>query len=101
MPPRAIQTGLGPIQVARPRVNDERTDADGNRIRFTSKILPPYLRRTKALDELVPWLYIKGISTGDFPEALDIAGRHKRKFRFSSPRCRKPAPGRLRAAIGH
>jgi transposase-like protein len=70
MPPRAIQTGLGPIEVARPRVNDKRTDADGNRIRFTSKILPPYLRRTKALDELVPWLYLKGISTGDFPEAL-------------------------------
>jgi len=70
MPPRAIQTGIGPIKVARPRVNDKRTDAEGNRIRFTSKILPPYLRRTKALDELVPWLYLKGISTGDFPEAL-------------------------------
>ena len=70
MPARAIQTGLGPIEVARPRVNDKRTDAQGNRIRFTSKILPPYLRRTKAIDELVPWLYLKGISTGDFPEAL-------------------------------
>jgi len=70
MPPRAIQTGLGPIEVARPRVNDKRTDAEGRRFRFTSKILPPYLRRTKAIDELVPWLYLKGISTGDFPEAL-------------------------------
>jgi transposase-like protein len=69
-PTRAIQTGLGPVEVARPRVNDKRTDASGARIRFTSKILPPYLRRTKSLDELVPWLYLKGISTGDFPEAL-------------------------------
>jgi transposase-like protein len=70
MPPRSFQTGLGPIEVARPRVNDKRLDADGQRCRFTSKILPPYLRRTKAIDELVPWLYLKGISTGDFPEAL-------------------------------
>jgi len=70
MPARAIQTGLGPVDVARPRVNDKRVDADGHRMRFTSKILPPYLRRTKAIDELVPWLYLKGISTGDFPEAL-------------------------------
>jgi transposase-like protein len=70
MPARDIQTGLGPVDVARPRVNDKRVDADGNRMRFTSTILPPYLRRTKAIDELVPWLYLKGVSTGDFPEAL-------------------------------
>ena len=55
-PTRSILTGLGPVQVTRPRVNDKRTDADGNRMRFTSAILPPYLRRTKAIDELVPWL---------------------------------------------
>jgi len=70
MPPRSIQTGLGPVEVARPRVNDRRLDEDGRRRRFTSRILPPYLRRTRAIDELVPWLYLKGISTGDFPEAL-------------------------------
>lgn len=70
MPPRAIQTGVGPVETARPRVNDKRVDEQGNRMRFTSKILPPYLRRTKVIDELVPWLYLKGISTGDFPEAL-------------------------------
>lgn len=69
-PPRSILTGLGPVEVARPRVDDRRVDEDGNRMRFTSRILPPYLRRTKAIDELVPWLYLKGISTGDFPEAL-------------------------------
>lgn len=69
-PVRSIQTGVGPVSVARPRVDDRRLDAEGNRMRFTSKILPPYLRRTKAIDELVPWLYLKGVSTGDFPEAL-------------------------------
>ena len=69
-PSRSILTGLGPIEVTRARVNDRRVDEDGNRMRFTSAILPPYLRRTKAIDELVPWLYLKGVSTGDFPEAL-------------------------------
>jgi transposase-like protein len=67
---RSILTSLGPIEVTRPRVNDKRVDGEGNRMRFTSSILPPYLRRTKAIDELVPWLYLKGISTGDFPDAL-------------------------------
>ena len=70
MPARSILTGLGPVEVARPRVNDRRVDAGGVRMRFTSKILPPYLRRTKAIDDLIPWLYLKGVSTGDFPEAL-------------------------------
>lgn len=70
MPERSIQTGVGAVEVARPRVDDRRVDENGIRQRFTSKILPPYLRRTKAIDELVPWLYLKGISTGDFPEAL-------------------------------
>ncbi len=70
MPQRSILTGLGPVDVVRPRVNDRRLDAEGNRMRFTSRILPPYLRRTQSIDELIPWLYLKGISTGDFPEAL-------------------------------
>ena len=70
MPRRSIQTGLGPIEVRRPRVNDKRTDEHGNRICFTSKILPPYLRRTRSIDELIPWLYLRGISTGDFGQAL-------------------------------
>ena len=56
--------------ISQPRVNDKRGDAQGQRQRFTSKILPPYLRRTKSLDELIPWLYLRGISTGDFTEAL-------------------------------
>mgnify|MGYP000900013453 CR=1 FL=1 len=68
---RAILTGVGPVEVAPPRVNDRRVDQDGQRMRFASRILPPYLRRTKSLDELIPWLYLKGISTGDFGEALE------------------------------
>jgi transposase-like protein len=70
LPARAIQTGVGPVEVQQPRVNDKRIDENGRHIRFSSKILPPYLRRTKSIDELIPWLYLKGISTGDFSEAL-------------------------------
>jgi putative transposase len=69
-PKRSIQTGLGSIEVQRPRINDRRLDDDGNRIRFNSKVLPPYLRRTKSVEDLIPWLYLKGVSTGDFSEAL-------------------------------
>jgi putative transposase len=73
-PARKIQSGNGPIEVRQPRVNDKRVDEQGRRLHFTSKILPPYLRKTKAIEELVPWLYLKGISTGDFPEALACLG---------------------------
>ena len=67
---RELQTGLGAIPVKQPRVNDKRVDDDGNRLRFTSHILPPYLRKTKSIEELIPWLYLRGISTGDFSQAL-------------------------------
>jgi len=67
---RQLQTGVGPVPVRQPRINDQRLDEDSNRTRFTSKILPPYLRRTQSIEELIPWLYLKGISTGDFREAL-------------------------------
>jgi transposase-like protein len=73
-PARKIQSGNGPIEVLQPRVNDKRVDEQGNRFHFTSKILPPYLRKTKAIEELVPWLYLKGISSSDFPEALACLG---------------------------
>jgi putative transposase len=68
LPERAIQTGLGEIEVKQPRVYDRRPP--GEREKFTPAVLPPYLRRTKSLEELIPWLYLKGISTGDFSEAL-------------------------------
>jgi putative transposase len=69
-PPRTILSGVGPIEVTQPRVDDRRVDEHGIRFRFTSKILPPYLRKTKAIEDLVPWLYLKGISTGEMPDAL-------------------------------
>ncbi len=68
LPERTIQTGIGPVEVRQPRVHDRR--AKDAREVFSSKILPPYLRKTKSLEELIPWLYLKGISTGDFQEAL-------------------------------
>jgi putative transposase len=68
LPERKIVTGLGPLQVRQPRVHDRRTGDE--REVFSSKILPPYLRKTRSLEELLPWLYLKGISTGDFHEAL-------------------------------
>ena len=70
LPAREIQTGIGPVGVRQPRVRDRGADGDGDKIGFCSSILPPYLRRTKSIEELLPWLYLKGISTGDFSEAL-------------------------------
>jgi transposase-like protein len=69
MPERTIQTGIGPVAVRQPRVRD-RGGANGERIRFSSTLLPPYARRTKSLDALLPILYLRGISTGDMQEAL-------------------------------
>ena len=70
MPEREVQTGIGAVTVKRPRVRDRHPQATGGRIRFTSSILPPYLRRAKSVEALLPWLYLKGISSGDFSEAL-------------------------------
>ena len=88
-PTRTLVTGIGPVEVTQPRVWDRRivgrrrvemapgqsvaqdVDAEGQGIeRFRSSILPPYLRKTKAIEALIPWLYLKGISTGGFSEAL-------------------------------
>jgi putative transposase len=69
-PPRTILSGVGPIRVEPPRVDDRRTDENGVRFRFVSKILPPYLRKTQSIEDLIPWLYLKGISTGEMSDAL-------------------------------
>lgn len=69
MPDRKIQSGIGSIPVKAPRVRDRHPELS-ERIRFRSTILPPYLRRTKSMEELIPWLYLKGVSTGDFSDAL-------------------------------
>ena len=68
LPQREIQTGLGQVKVQVPRARDR--ESDGDSIRFSSSILPPYLRRTRSIEELLPWLYLKGVSTGDFKDAL-------------------------------
>ena len=68
---RRVTTGAGELKIRAPRINDRRVDEDGNRQRFRSSLLPPFLRRTKNMDELFPILYLKGISTGDFEEALE------------------------------
>ena len=69
LPEREIITGIGPVAVRQPRVRD-REAGEGERIRFSPTILPPYARRSKSLEVLIPILYLKGISTGDFEEAL-------------------------------
>lgn len=66
---REILTGAGPLRIQQPRVRDKSPEVD-QRVQFSSNILPPYLRRSKSIEELIPWLYLKGVSTGDFQEAL-------------------------------
>ena len=68
LPEREVMTGIGPVPVKVPRVRDRGSSEE--KIRFTSSILPPYLRKARSIEELLPWLYLKGISTGDFQEAL-------------------------------
>ena len=69
LPERRIQTGIGPVPVDVPRIRD-RQQQTAERISFSSGILPPYLRKTRSMEQLIPWLYLKGVSTGDFSDAL-------------------------------
>ena len=75
LPTRTIVTGVGPVEIRQRRVHDRRIvgendhgepiDVNGRTVeRFSSKILPPYLRKTKSIEDLIPWLYLKGVSTG-------------------------------------
>ncbi|WP_440998061.1 IS256 family transposase [Arhodomonas sp. SL1] len=66
LPARTVQTGIGDVEVAVPRIRDR----TGSGIRFHSNLLPPYLKRARSVEELLPWLYLRGVSTGDFSEAL-------------------------------
>ena len=68
--PRQLTTGAGTMTVAAPRVRDRRVDEHGERARFTSAILPPYMRRSPKVAEVLPVLYLRGLSTGDFQPAL-------------------------------
>jgi len=66
LPEREIQTGIGAVAVRVPKIRDK----SGQGVKFNSTLLPPYVRKTKSIEEVLPWLYLKGISTGDFQEAL-------------------------------
>jgi len=68
---RKLTLGAGTVELKAPRVNDRRRDEQGRRQRFTSRILPPYLRRSPKVAEVLPILYLRGLSTGDFRPALE------------------------------
>ncbi len=70
LPKRSIQTGVGPIRVQVPRVRDR----SGSGIKFNSSLIPPYLRRAKNIEEFLPVLYLKGVSTGDFTRCAHSSG---------------------------
>ena len=69
---RKVTCGAGTLEVQAPRINDKRVEADGQRQRFTSRILPPYMRRSPKVAEVLPILYLRGLSTGDFRAALPV-----------------------------
>jgi len=66
LPRRTVQTGIGEVEVRVPKVRDR----SGGGVSFQSSLLPPYLKRARSIEELIPWLYLKGVSTGDYQEAL-------------------------------
>jgi transposase-like protein len=81
LPEREIVTGVGAVKVKVPRLRDREDQHQGEEIKFSSEILPPYLRKTKSLEELIPWLYLKGVSAGDFGDALSaLVGKDAKGF---------------------
>ena len=66
LPERTVQTGIGNVEIKVPKVRDR----SGSGVRFNSALLPPYLKRARSVEELLPWLYLKGVSTGDYQNAL-------------------------------
>lgn len=70
--PRQVTLGCGTVEVSAPRVNDRRVDVAGTRQRFVSELLPPYMRRSPKVAEVLPILYLRGLSTGDFQQALPV-----------------------------
>ena len=84
LPERKIQTGIGNLTVRVPKVRDR----SGSGVKFNSALLPPYLKRTKSVEELLPWLYLKGVSTGDFQEALQSILGHTAQGLSANTICR-------------
>ena len=76
-PERELQTGIGPVTVKVPKVRSR----DGEPVTFRSALVPPYVRKTKSLEAALPWLYLKGVSTGEMGEALEVP---------SGPRSQRP-----------
>ena len=94
LPEREIMTGIGPVAIRQPRVRD-RQAAEGERIWYSPSIVPPYARRSKSLEVLIPILYLKGISTGGFEEALAaLVGKSLPLRRQGTPLVyrRRPSP---------
>jgi len=84
-PERIVQTGIGPVAVARVKIRDRGATGEADRVRFASTILPRWARRTRSLDALLPVLYLRGVSTGDFR-------RRSRPSWARTPRtCRPPS----------
>ena len=67
-PTREIQTGIGPVTVQVPKVRSR----EGEPVTFRSALVPPYVRKTRSLEAALPWLYLKGISTGEMQAALEV-----------------------------
>ena len=84
LPERTIQTGIGNVEIKIPKIRDRSEQG----IKFNSSLLPPYLKRTKSIDELIPWLYLKGISTGDFQETLSALVGEQAKGLSANTICR-------------
>jgi putative transposase len=87
LPSRTIQTGIGEVEIKVPKVRDR----SGKGRKFNSSLLPPYLKRTKNMEDLIPWLYLKGISTGGFQEALSALLGDGAKGLSSNTICRLKA----------
>jgi len=91
-PVRTLQTGIGLVEVQKPKARDRAAPAAGKRIRFISAVLPKWARRTKSLDALLPALYLRGISAGDFQEVLTaLLGKN-------APNLSPPVIARLKGA---
>jgi putative transposase len=72
LPERKVVTGMGAIPVRVPRSRDRKAGKDGENIRFTSQLLPPYIRRSQSIESAIPYLYLKGISSGDFTDVMPV-----------------------------